>query len=63
MVFPILRWPRLGGLVGTPPNPWQAPAAFGATDAELVRLAHADSPQDPRIHWEYRAILCGPRLP
>jgi hypothetical protein len=63
MVFPVPRWPRIGGLIGTPPRPWQVAAAFGATDAELVRLALADTPQDPRIQWDHLGFLSGPRLP
>jgi hypothetical protein len=63
MIIPIRRWYRIVAPDATESTLSDFPAAIGASDAELLRLVHADERALLRARWARLAVMCGPRLP
>ena len=63
MTIPIGRRRLVVALTPAQPPEVAVPAALGATDAELARLAGPTPGALERARWDAISLLYGPRLP
>jgi hypothetical protein len=63
VIIPIRQWHRIVAPDATEFTLSNFPPAIGASDAELLHLAHVEERALLRACWERLVVICGPRLP